>query len=285
MAAPSTIVWISGATEGLGLGLAGTCPYPGARIINLSRRRHPQPRERHVRPHRSPHVGTCCRALPAGARRLQRRASDLHPERLLPGRRRLRRRGRRRAARRGGDRERRRTAGAGRRLRACRATRVRVRARAPVVGCGRGSPSRVAPSTPRRRRASSSSSGCCTASAHDGAAGRGSSPSAPGSSTAHRSVPRPSSTSRRIRSPRRSVAGSRRARPTALTHAGASDLGRVASATRRDPAPVRPGPFREPPQRRRQKGTLRCRHQPLTSSTSSSSCEHWSKAMVPICAS
>ena len=36
-----TIIWISGATEGLGLGLARTCPYPGARIINLSRRQHP----------------------------------------------------------------------------------------------------------------------------------------------------------------------------------------------------------------------------------------------------
>lgn len=36
-----TIVWISGATEGVGLGLAQTVPYPGARIINLSRRQHP----------------------------------------------------------------------------------------------------------------------------------------------------------------------------------------------------------------------------------------------------
>lgn len=36
-----TIVWISGATEGIGLGLARTVPYPEARIINLSRRRHP----------------------------------------------------------------------------------------------------------------------------------------------------------------------------------------------------------------------------------------------------
>lgn len=36
-----TIVWISGATEGVGLGLASTVPYPGARIINLSRRSHP----------------------------------------------------------------------------------------------------------------------------------------------------------------------------------------------------------------------------------------------------
>lgn len=37
-----TLVWISGATEGLGLGLAHTVPYPGARIINLSRRQHPE---------------------------------------------------------------------------------------------------------------------------------------------------------------------------------------------------------------------------------------------------
>jgi benzil reductase ((S)-benzoin forming) len=35
------IVWISGATEGLGAGLAATVPYPGARVINLSRRYHP----------------------------------------------------------------------------------------------------------------------------------------------------------------------------------------------------------------------------------------------------
>ena len=35
-----TIVWISGATEGLGLGLARTVPYPGAKVINLSRRQH-----------------------------------------------------------------------------------------------------------------------------------------------------------------------------------------------------------------------------------------------------
>lgn len=36
-----SIIWISGATEGIGLGLARTVPYPGARIINLSRRQHP----------------------------------------------------------------------------------------------------------------------------------------------------------------------------------------------------------------------------------------------------
>jgi NAD(P)-dependent dehydrogenase (short-subunit alcohol dehydrogenase family) len=36
-----TIVWISGATEGIGSGLAKTVPWPGARIINLSRRDHP----------------------------------------------------------------------------------------------------------------------------------------------------------------------------------------------------------------------------------------------------
>ena len=36
-----TIVWISGATGGLGRGLAETVPYPGARVINLSRRPAP----------------------------------------------------------------------------------------------------------------------------------------------------------------------------------------------------------------------------------------------------
>ena len=37
-----TIVWISGATDGVGLGLARTVPYQGARVINLSRRQHPE---------------------------------------------------------------------------------------------------------------------------------------------------------------------------------------------------------------------------------------------------
>ena len=37
----SDLVWISGATEGIGLGLARNVPYPGARIVNLSRRPHP----------------------------------------------------------------------------------------------------------------------------------------------------------------------------------------------------------------------------------------------------
>ena len=39
---PSSLVWISGATEGIGLGLARNVPYPNARVINLSRRQHPQ---------------------------------------------------------------------------------------------------------------------------------------------------------------------------------------------------------------------------------------------------
>ena len=42
MTESDTIVWISGATEGLGSGLARNVPYPGARIINLSRRPHPE---------------------------------------------------------------------------------------------------------------------------------------------------------------------------------------------------------------------------------------------------
>jgi short-subunit dehydrogenase len=36
-----TVIWISGATEGIGLGLARNAPWPDARIINLSRRPHP----------------------------------------------------------------------------------------------------------------------------------------------------------------------------------------------------------------------------------------------------
>jgi benzil reductase ((S)-benzoin forming) len=37
-----TIVWISGATQGLGSGLARTCPHENARVINLSRSPHPE---------------------------------------------------------------------------------------------------------------------------------------------------------------------------------------------------------------------------------------------------
>lgn len=36
-----TIVWITGATSGLGAGLAATVPYDGAEVINISRRAHP----------------------------------------------------------------------------------------------------------------------------------------------------------------------------------------------------------------------------------------------------
>ena len=36
-----TLIWISGATQGIGLGLARTAPWPEAKIINISRRRHP----------------------------------------------------------------------------------------------------------------------------------------------------------------------------------------------------------------------------------------------------
>jgi len=41
VASTDTIIWISGATEGLGYGLAKTVPYPNARVINMSRRKHP----------------------------------------------------------------------------------------------------------------------------------------------------------------------------------------------------------------------------------------------------
>jgi benzil reductase ((S)-benzoin forming) len=37
----SAIVWITGATQGIGAALARAVPYPGARVINISRRTHP----------------------------------------------------------------------------------------------------------------------------------------------------------------------------------------------------------------------------------------------------
>jgi NAD(P)-dependent dehydrogenase (short-subunit alcohol dehydrogenase family) len=37
-----TIVWITGATQGIGAALARTVPYPDARVINIARRRHPE---------------------------------------------------------------------------------------------------------------------------------------------------------------------------------------------------------------------------------------------------
>ena len=36
-----TLIWISGATEGIGLGLSRNIPYAAARVVNLSRRQHP----------------------------------------------------------------------------------------------------------------------------------------------------------------------------------------------------------------------------------------------------
>jgi len=39
--AAQTLIWISGATEGIGLGLSRNVPHTDARIINLSRRQHP----------------------------------------------------------------------------------------------------------------------------------------------------------------------------------------------------------------------------------------------------
>lgn len=41
MATHDTLIWISGATDGIGWGLARTVPYDNARVINLSRRQHP----------------------------------------------------------------------------------------------------------------------------------------------------------------------------------------------------------------------------------------------------
>jgi benzil reductase ((S)-benzoin forming) len=37
-----SIVWITGATQGIGAALAQSVPYPDARVINVSRRKHPE---------------------------------------------------------------------------------------------------------------------------------------------------------------------------------------------------------------------------------------------------
>jgi NAD(P)-dependent dehydrogenase (short-subunit alcohol dehydrogenase family) len=37
-----TIIWITGATQGIGQALARAVPYPDARVVNISRRRHPE---------------------------------------------------------------------------------------------------------------------------------------------------------------------------------------------------------------------------------------------------
>jgi benzil reductase ((S)-benzoin forming) len=42
MSDPRTVVWISGATQGIGAALARSVPYPDARVINISRRHHPE---------------------------------------------------------------------------------------------------------------------------------------------------------------------------------------------------------------------------------------------------
>lgn len=39
---PGSLVWITGATEGIGLGLARNVPHADARVVNLSRRPHPE---------------------------------------------------------------------------------------------------------------------------------------------------------------------------------------------------------------------------------------------------
>jgi benzil reductase ((S)-benzoin forming) len=41
-AGASTIVWITGATQGIGAALARAVPYPDARVVNISRRVHPE---------------------------------------------------------------------------------------------------------------------------------------------------------------------------------------------------------------------------------------------------
>lgn len=41
VATAETLIWITGATSGIGAAMAQTVPYPDARVINIARRRHP----------------------------------------------------------------------------------------------------------------------------------------------------------------------------------------------------------------------------------------------------
>jgi short-subunit dehydrogenase len=40
--ATDTVIWITGATSGIGAAMARTCPHPGAEVVNVSRSRHPE---------------------------------------------------------------------------------------------------------------------------------------------------------------------------------------------------------------------------------------------------
>ena len=230
-----------------------------------------------------PARGHGCRALPAGARRLRGERAIFIQNAYFPG-----------AAgfvgevdpscsprKRSGSR---RTAGAGGRLRACRAARVRVRARAPVVGCGAG-PVR---GSRRLRRGEGGHRAV-----RPGAAPR-----------AHTTGPRAVGRRRPPRVRRQPIAPCR-GRARLLDVPG----------RRGDPSRARGGRGRQPRASRRVGSGRRCRRHrarpcsssarclqgatrtpdtegnmplptsTLTSSTSSSSCEHWSKAMAPTCAS
>ena len=66
----TNIVWITGATSGIGEALARTCPWPDTEIISVSRREHPDLETVLLRPHRHGVVGRASASTsPSGWRR------------------------------------------------------------------------------------------------------------------------------------------------------------------------------------------------------------------------
>lgn len=68
-----TVVWISGATQGIGAALARTVPHSGAKVINLSRRPHPELQSLSLDLHDRASVRRACDHLGDELRRFQGR--------------------------------------------------------------------------------------------------------------------------------------------------------------------------------------------------------------------
>ena len=85
-----TIVWITGATQGLGSGLARTCPHPDAHVINLSRSPHPDLENVTFDLTRPDTWSSVRESFRRHLGRLHRQQGDIHPQRLLQLRHRVR---------------------------------------------------------------------------------------------------------------------------------------------------------------------------------------------------
>ena len=77
---PRTIVWITGATQGIGAALARSVPYPDARVINISRRRHPELETMMADLCDPASWDVVAAHLAAELAEVRRRAGNLHPQ-------------------------------------------------------------------------------------------------------------------------------------------------------------------------------------------------------------